>query len=107
MSSAICLVVLYVYANADPSNCEMFPVCPFYKITGLKCAGCGGQRALHCLLNGEMRKAFSYNSYLFFIIPMLACGLITRISNKSLFAYVIVGVTLVYVFARNVVSISM
>ena len=36
-----------VYVALDPATCAVFPRCPFYVLTGLKCPGCGSQLALH------------------------------------------------------------
>ena len=35
--------------------------CPFYEITGLKCAGCGNTHALQSLLTFDIVESFSYN----------------------------------------------
>lgn len=42
------------------------PGCLFHKLTGIKCPGCGGTRALQALLNGEALAALRYN---FFWLP--------------------------------------
>lgn len=61
---------LYIYGTFDPSE-SFFPRCPFYWATGLKCPGCGSQRALHHLLNGEIGAAFHHNAFLVAFIPVL------------------------------------
>lgn len=35
--------------------------CPFYTITGFKCAGCGNTHALESLLTFDIVESFSYN----------------------------------------------
>ncbi len=35
--------------------------CPFFEITGFKCAGCGNTHALEALLHFDIIKSFSYN----------------------------------------------
>lgn len=35
--------------------------CPFFEITGFKCAGCGNTHALQSLLQLDIFKSFSYN----------------------------------------------
>jgi chromate transport protein ChrA len=41
--------------------------CSFKALTGLDCAGCGGQRAFHFLLHGEFLQALRYNFLIFFL----------------------------------------
>lgn len=44
--------------------CELTGVmarCPFKWLTGLQCPGCGSQRALRALLEGNFMEAWSYN----------------------------------------------
>ena len=69
------LVAIYIYAKFDPETTP-FPKCPFFWATGLKCPGCGSQRALHQLLHLRVGAAFGYNACLVVFIPILAflCG---------------------------------
>ena len=50
----------------------MFPRCPFYVLTGLKCPGCGSQRALHCLLHMDIAGAAANNFLLVAALPLVA-----------------------------------
>jgi hypothetical protein len=70
--SAVILIVgiIIVYFSYNPEKMDFFPPCLFYKLTGLKCPGCGTQRAVHSLLHLEMKQAFSYNPALFFAVPL-------------------------------------
>lgn len=66
----ICLVVycwsVYIWDfDAD----EFLLFCPFYKITGFKCIGCGGQRAFHYLLHGDFSRSFRCNPFLYLLVP--------------------------------------
>ena len=54
------------------------PQCPFLRLTGLYCPGCGAQRALHALLLGDLAGAFRFNPFLLSIVPLLAALLIVR-----------------------------
>ncbi|MBO7427740.1 MAG: DUF2752 domain-containing protein [Paludibacteraceae bacterium] len=65
------LVAVFVYYSFNPSNIQLFPKCPFFLLTGLKCPGCGSQRAIHCLLHLEVAPAFRYNALLVFSIPVV------------------------------------
>jgi len=62
---------IILYALVDPAEVSIFPKCPFYMLTGLKCPGCGSQRALHQLLNLHIGEAFRYNALMVLIIPLL------------------------------------
>ena len=65
---AILTVVYFVF---DPAGNRWFPKCPFLWLTGLKCPGCGSQRAVHNLLHGELAAAFGYNALLVVSIPFV------------------------------------
>lgn len=45
-------------------------------LTGLKCPGCGSQRAVHHLLNFEIDKAFQQNQLLIISIPYILLGFV-------------------------------
>jgi hypothetical protein len=66
---------------------QFYPVCIFYKATGLYCPGCGTLRALEALILGDFRSAFLYNPFLFiavipFIIYMIIIYSMRRIKKK-------------------------
>lgn len=65
-------VAIWFYSSFNPTGSEFFPKCSFLMITGLKCPGCGSQRALHALLNGDLMGALQYNAMLIISIPVLA-----------------------------------
>lgn len=62
-------IVFYVY---DPSTSIFFPKCPFMMLTGLPCAGCGSQRAIHSLLHLRISDALHYNVLVVILLPVLA-----------------------------------
>lgn len=66
------IVAVYVYSAFDPSVNAWFPKCPFFVLTGLKCPGCGSQRAVHSLLHGDVGGAFAYNAMLVLSLPLVA-----------------------------------
>ena len=48
--------------------------CPFYRLTGLYCPGCGSGRAVHAVLQGDLFAGFCCNPLLFLLgIPALYC----------------------------------
>jgi hypothetical protein len=54
---------LYVRA-VDPAQGGVFPACPFHRLTGWWCPGCGMTRGMHHLLTGDVAGALSSNVFL-------------------------------------------
>ena len=46
------------------------PSCLILETTGYYCAGCGGQRMISALLEGDLLGAFRHNPFLFFVLPL-------------------------------------
>lgn len=63
---------VYVYFRFDPTGSPYFPKCPFRLLTGLKCPGCGSQRAIHALLHGNLTGALKANPLFVIALPYLA-----------------------------------
>jgi hypothetical protein len=59
-------VVLYHF---DPAQNGFYPRCQFYSLTGLQCPGCGGLRAVHALLHGQVAEAWRLNALLVAGLP--------------------------------------
>ena len=75
----VCMaLIIAFYYWADPSSAWWMPQCPFLRLTGLYCPGCGAQRALHALLLGDLAGAFRFNPFLLSIVPLLAALLTVR-----------------------------
>lgn len=69
LAAAGVLLVLYLF---DPASSVLFPKCPFFLLTGLKCPGCGSQRALHELVHLHIGEALRFNAALVLSVPFLA-----------------------------------
>lgn len=66
------LCVLYYFYNNNPSdNTTPFAVCMSKQIANIDCPGCGGQRAFHQLLNGNLIEAAKLNVFIYFFAPLL------------------------------------
>ncbi|WP_405369662.1 DUF2752 domain-containing protein [Nonlabens sp. Asnod2-A12] len=59
----------FLFKNYNPEQVGFYPQCPSKYVTGYDCPGCGSQRAVHSLLNGDFKKAFNYNPLLFVLLP--------------------------------------
>ena len=78
--TAIAAVALYT--AIDPESSVFFPKCPFHMLTGLECPGCGSQRAIHSLLNGDIAAAIHYNLLIVLSIPYLLLLAILEIAKR-------------------------
>jgi len=76
---AILVAGCLIYFSYNPMESVFFPKCPFLMLTGLKCPGCGSQRAIHALLHLDIRSAFQYNALLIMSIPYIALLLFAKI----------------------------
>ena len=65
----ICIIL--IFKNYSPYETNIFPPCPFYSFTGLKCPGCGSQRAIHYLLNFNIIEAIKENVLLVISLPYI------------------------------------
>ncbi len=59
--AAVMAGIAFVVGWFNPSTAGIFPVCPFYSLTGLACPGCGMTRGFHALLHGDILSALGYN----------------------------------------------
>lgn len=72
IAGAILIILLsIIYRKFNPLDSSLFPKCPFLMLTGLKCPGCGSQRALHYLLNFQIVEAFKVNAFMVVSLPFL------------------------------------
>lgn len=71
--------VLFLF---NPAETGVFPRCPFLMLTGLKCPGCGSQRAIHALLHGDIIRAWDYNPLLIIAVPYIILGFIAELSFR-------------------------
>lgn len=69
------LILAILYKTYNPAENIFFPKCPFNELTGFKCPGCGSQRAVHHLLNFDIKNAFKENAILVISIPYIVTGL--------------------------------
>ena len=71
-----CLALLYA---RNPEEQGLYPVCPFYFLTGLYCPGCGTLRGLHQLLNGNAIAALGYNPFSMLALPFIGYAFLSAL----------------------------
>ena len=89
VAGLVMLVLGFIYYALDPSTSDAFPRCSFLSLTGYKCPGCGSQRAVHALLNGDVAGAFRFNALLMIAVPWMGLCLLAesrRTRNPRLYA---------------------
>lgn len=69
IGAAAALSIFFVF---DPAQHSFFPRCWLHESTGFHCPGCGGQRALHALVNGDIARAFGHNFLIMSALPFVA-----------------------------------
>lgn len=75
MTAALAGASAYV-ALGNPYQQGFFPGCPYLAVSGHWCPGCGGLRATHELLNGDVVAALGMNPVVVFVvIPLAIVGL--------------------------------
>lgn len=115
MGGTVLLVGLVTYAVLDPSESILFPKCPFYVLTSLKCPGCGSQRAIHALLNGDIPGAFHFNALLVSSVPLVAVLVYAELTrekyprlyftlHKPLYIWMLAALVVLWWIFRNVFS---
>ncbi len=100
------LVIFYFFS---PYEFSFFPKCPFYKYTGLHCAGCGTQRALYHLVHFEVLQAIRSNILIFFWLGLAMDYLYKNAFTekeplllKSGMPWLIMIVIVIYMILRNI-----
>ncbi len=61
---------LFLLFRFNPAEHQLFPRCVFHAVSGWDCPGCGGQRALHQLLHGNLATALQHNALLVVLLPV-------------------------------------
>lgn len=72
ITAVVAVIAAIVYFYFDPSSSRLFPRCLFLETTGVKCPGCGSQRAIHALLYGNVAAAWQFNAMVVIAIPLIA-----------------------------------
>jgi hypothetical protein len=73
-------LLLYFFVEPKDGN---LPKCIFHQLTGFYCPGCGGQRSLHALLNGNFLLAIDYNLLFILLLPFILYFMFVFITGKK------------------------
>ncbi len=77
------IVALFVFFRYSPTEHNFFPRCVFHLVSGWDCPGCGGQRALHQLLHGNLGLALRQNALFILLLPVGGWYLLRFVLQKS------------------------
>ena len=105
LGASVLLAVSVVVYFFDPVTTWFYPPCVFNLLTGLLCPGCGGTRALHARVHGDVGAAFAFNPLLF--VAMGTGAFVTvrpSLLTKTWFAWTAVIVLLTWGVIRNVLA---
>ena len=78
---AALLAMLAVLFSFNPAHHSFYPFCAFHRVTGWQCPGCGGLRAVHHLLHGEVLTAFRFNQLVVLAAPIAAWFAVRRLTR--------------------------
>lgn len=105
---AMAVTAYYFYIN--PTNGSFTFPCMLRETTGLYCLGCGGQRAFHALLHGNLAIAFQDNLLIFIVLPLAFLKIyeefsekkiISKFLQKTITVWIISLLVLLFWIARN------
>lgn len=69
---ALALCATAYVGLVDPNEPGHYPLCPTKALTGLDCPGCGGLRATHALVTGDVVGALDHNAFVVLVLIPLA-----------------------------------
>jgi len=103
----------YLYL-VDPNKPESaYPQCPLKALTGIDCPGCGGLRATHSMLHGDIVGALGHNILALVIVPAMAYFLfrwvlslfgkdLPKAPSRPFMAWAVPLFVLVFTVVRNI-----
>jgi len=96
--AVLAVVITAFYFFWNPSEITFLPICPFKQITGYYCPDCGGQRAFHQILHGNLLEAFHDNFLIFIFIPVFLMKIIDEFNNTTISTFFLLNKGGVYLF---------
>jgi hypothetical protein len=85
LAVTVLTITAYYFSN---SSLGFLPnmQCLLNRTTGLYCPGCGGQRAFHALLHGQVATATQNNLLIFLVLPIIGLKLFEEFSGTRIFS---------------------
>ncbi|MFD8480903.1 DUF2752 domain-containing protein [Kitasatospora sp. NPDC059673] len=71
----------YLYTRNPHLPGQALPFCPWRRLTGLQCPGCGGTRMTWDLLHGDLVAAWHDNAALLLALPFIAAWCLVRLRH--------------------------
>ncbi|RAJ43112.1 uncharacterized protein DUF2752 [Kitasatospora sp. SolWspMP-SS2h] len=71
----------YLYSRDPHRPGRLLPFCPWHRLTGLQCPGCGGTRMAYDLLHGDLAAAWHDNAALLLTLPFVAAWCAVRLRH--------------------------
>ncbi len=114
ISVIVFLGMLSLYFFYNPSQHSFFPKCIFHQATGLHCPGCGSQRAIHKILQGDFIEGLKHNILIFLLIIVIAYQITiyglnhfmnknhTNLLHRSMVTKIILILVISYWILRNI-----
>lgn len=110
--AVVLLAALGLLFGFNPAHHSFYPSCAFYRLTGLQCPGCGGLRAVHHLLHGDILTALRFNPLFVLALPVAAWFVVRRVwcgpsakpfshRTQARWAWLTLAVLVVFWIVRN------
>ena len=110
----VLILMLSLYFFLDPSSTAFFPKCPFLSFTGFYCPGCGSQRAIHNILQGNIFSGIRHNylillmglvlgyQALIFLLNKFGSKTYGNLLHKSKMTKAILAMVIIFWILRNI-----
>jgi hypothetical protein len=79
--------LIAVVCFLQPGTTLWLPPCPFYRLTGLYCPGCGSTRMLYFLVHGHPWMAFRQNALAMIMLPGVIYAMVREVAKPSSAVY--------------------
>ena len=104
------LAFIALYRNVDPIDSYYMPKCLSYTVFGIRCPGCGTQRAIHSILTGDFKAALQFNPILYITTTIILDIKSVKAKHPKLHnlflgektIWVLLCILLIYTILRNI-----
>ena len=102
---ALALAYVVVMLSSDYAFKNLTWNCPFHSLTGMKCGGCGGQRAAFWLFHGRFVDAIKCNMFLTTAMPILAVVFLCFDRLRRIVVPISIVLALLWCVGRNLAGL--